>query len=264
MNTGWHLKSRIYSNKIFNLKFSEFSEITKINIMKSSFKFLSCAWTNLIYLNFKIDPKIVRTLIPKDLEVELIDEKALISIVCFEFSKAKLMGISIPFHQYFPEINIRIYVHRKENPEQRGIYFLSEMVPKFMTFFVGKYIYKEPFELTHVKFNKSQNEYQYLIDESQTNFNLKIQTTDDLGVETYLDNFLIHQQYAFCGKAQQTSRLYKVQHRTWKKLKGKLEHYTFENLKNVSTKLEMELNRANFINSFWVDGSDVDVYRIYE
>lgn len=113
--------------------------------MKNKYKFMTCHWENLVYLNFHICPDLLAGLLPKDIEPDLLDGKAVISIVCFEFSNARLFGFAIPFHQYFPEINIRTYVKRKDNENLKGIYFLSEMVPKLMTFLTGKFIYGEPF-----------------------------------------------------------------------------------------------------------------------
>lgn len=111
--------------------------------MKKNYKFMTCNWENLVYINFHIKPELLAGLLPEDVEPDLLNGKAVISMVCFEFSNARLFGFKIPFHQYFPEINIRTYVKRKDNGNIRGIYFLSEMVPKLLTFFTGRFVYGE-------------------------------------------------------------------------------------------------------------------------
>lgn len=47
------------------------------------------------------------------------------------FLNTQLLGISVPFHRNFEEVNLRFYVKKWENQIwKRGVVFIKEIVPK--------------------------------------------------------------------------------------------------------------------------------------
>ena len=47
------------------------------------------------------------------------------------FLNTQLLGISVPFHRNFEEVNLRFYVKKWENQQwKRGVVFIKEIVPK--------------------------------------------------------------------------------------------------------------------------------------
>lgn len=183
--------------------------------------FMSCNWTNLLYVNFKIDKDIINAMLPKDLEADLFEGDALLSFVGFRFTNARLHGIKIPFHQYFPEINLRTYVRSKINPIEKGIYFISEMVPKFMTYFVGKFFYDEPFTKIGVNEKSDGNLFGYNISDKKNNISMFCHfSMDDIDLQKNREEeFVIDRVFAFCGKNGENSKKYEVRHKKWKLLK---------------------------------------------
>lgn len=231
--------------------------------MKKQYKFMTCNWENLIYLNFHIAPNLIANILPKDVELDLFKGKAVLSIVCFEFSKAKLFGLKIPFHQYFPEINIRTYVKRKDDKTVKGIYFLSEMVPKFMTYFTGKFIYGEPFSMRNLTIAKIKTNLKYAIDDSVCKINIEIEKRDILQnqIQTEEQKFVIERNLAFCGKAYQKVKIYKIKHQKWNLIDCKTLNFTIQNVKHLNKIVQNVLLYETPKSVFMTDGSEVEVFK---
>src|SRR5213080_4152730 len=92
--------------------------------------FLHAQWRRLAMLNFEADAEVLRPMIPPGVELDDFQGRSLVTLVAFEFAYARLMGIPVPFHQLFPELNLRCYVRRRVAGRiRRGVVFLSEIVP---------------------------------------------------------------------------------------------------------------------------------------
>lgn len=91
---------------------------------------LSCAWRNLILVNYRIDTEVLTPYLPRHTSLDLYQGECLISIVGFLFLDVHTLGIPWPFHQKFEEFNLRFYVvHKKKDKFRRGVVFLKEFVP---------------------------------------------------------------------------------------------------------------------------------------
>ncbi len=107
-------------------------------------KFLTAEWRHLVMLNFEIDPRILDKRIPTGVELDLWNGQAYVSIVGFRFLNTKLLGIPIPFHRNFTEVNLRFYVRRQTGNEwRRGVVFIKEIVPLPTVTLVARQIYNE-------------------------------------------------------------------------------------------------------------------------
>jgi uncharacterized protein YqjF (DUF2071 family) len=72
--------------------------------------FLSAEWRHLAILNYEIDPAVLLPFVPRGTELESWNGRTLVSLVGFLFLKTRVLGLSIPFHRNFEEINLRFYV----------------------------------------------------------------------------------------------------------------------------------------------------------
>lgn len=60
------------------------------------------------------------------------------------FLNTRVMGIRMPFHTNFPEVNLRFYVRYKSGGEyKRGVVFIREIVPKPALTFVANTVFGE-------------------------------------------------------------------------------------------------------------------------
>ena len=108
--------------------------------------FLTAEWKHLAMLNYEIEPSMLAPFIPAGTELDLWNDKTLVSIVGFMFVKTRVFGISIPFHRDFEEVNLRFYVRRKaKDGWRRGVVFIKEIVPNAAIAFTARKLYHEPY-----------------------------------------------------------------------------------------------------------------------
>jgi len=107
-------------------------------------KFLTATWKNLIMANYIIDPAILSSYLPHKTLVDDFNGNIYISLVGFMFEDTRLLGMRIPFHVNFEEVNLRFYVRYNDNGEwKRGTVFIREIVPKRAISFIANAIYHE-------------------------------------------------------------------------------------------------------------------------
>jgi len=106
--------------------------------------FLTARWSELLMLNWEVPPELLLPHVPAGTELDLFEGKAYASVVGFRFRDTRVLGIKIPFHVNFPEVNLRFYVTRRVGTEvRRGVVFISELVPRFWIAFVARALYNE-------------------------------------------------------------------------------------------------------------------------
>ena len=107
-------------------------------------RFLTAGWHHLVMLNFEVDAAVVERYRPAGLEIDLFQDKTYLSIVGFRFLNTRVLGVPIPFHRNFDEVNLRCYVKRVVNGEtRRGVTFIRELVPKHMVALIANLVYNE-------------------------------------------------------------------------------------------------------------------------
>ena len=106
--------------------------------------FLTAEWRWLVMLNYEVDPALLRPLVPAGTELDAWGGVTYASVVGFMFLRTRVLGVPIPFHRDFEELNLRFYVRRK-GPEgwRRGGVFVKEIVPRFAIAAVARWIYNE-------------------------------------------------------------------------------------------------------------------------
>ncbi len=121
--------------------------------------FLKAEWRKLAIANYIIDKDYLTEFVPIGTELDLWNGKCFVSLVGFMFKNTKLLGIKIPFHVDFEEVNLRFYVKRLENGEwKRGVVFIKEIVSKRALTFVANTVYNENYETMPMSHNWSENE----------------------------------------------------------------------------------------------------------
>jgi len=115
--------------------------------------FLTAEWRKLIMANYEIDPAILKPYLPAFTELDFFEGKTYVSSVGFLFKDVKLLGLSIPFHKTFEEVNLRFYVRHFDGVKwKRGTVFISEIVPKPAIAFVANTLYKEHYSTMRMRF----------------------------------------------------------------------------------------------------------------
>ncbi len=107
-------------------------------------RFLTAEWRHLLMLNYEIDPSALRPLAPPGTEIDTWNGRTFLSVVGFLFQNTRVLGLPVPFHRNFEEINLRLYVRRQAaDGPRRGVVFIKEIVPKFAIAAVARWVYNE-------------------------------------------------------------------------------------------------------------------------
>ena len=111
------------------------------------FTFLTAEWRKLIMAQYEVAPAVLERRLPPGLELDLYQERCFVSLVGFLFDRVRILGLPVPFHTRFEEVNLRYYVRRPmpDGSSRRGVVFLSEIVPKPAITLVARMLYGEAY-----------------------------------------------------------------------------------------------------------------------
>lgn len=102
--------------------------------------------------NYELEPALLKDFIPYKTELDLHDSRCFVSLVGFMFLDTKVLGITIPFHKNFEEVNLRFYVkYKSDGVWKRGVTFIKEIVPKFLIRAVANNLYSEKYDSMPMK-----------------------------------------------------------------------------------------------------------------
>ncbi len=109
-------------------------------------RFLTAEWRHLVMLNYQVDAALLAPLVPAGTELDAWRGVTYASMVGFHFLDTRVLGIPIPFHRDFEEVNLRFYVRRR-GPEgwRRGVVFVKEIVPRWAIATVARVLYNEKY-----------------------------------------------------------------------------------------------------------------------
>jgi len=109
--------------------------------------------------NYEVDPAILKPYLPPFTELDLYNNKAIVSVVGFMFNNTKVLGIKWPGFVNFEEVNLRYYVKYFDGKEwKRGAAFISEIVPKFLVSSIANFCYNEHYSVAKMSHAIIHNE----------------------------------------------------------------------------------------------------------
>ena len=227
-------------------------------------KFLTAEWRKLAIINYEINPEILKPYLPKVTELDFYKGKCLVSLVGFMFLNTKLLGISVPFHRNFEEVNLRFYVKKLENGIwKRGVVFIKEIVPKKALSLVANTIYNENYctlPMTH-SIIESDNELSVSYSWQTSKLNTMTLQAENIQVEMVEGSdfeFITEHYFGFTKTNNQTSE-YEVKHPKW----------NFYEIKNFEIQVDFKENYGNdfsFLNDtkpisvMLAEGSEIEVH----
>lgn len=108
--------------------------------------FLTGEWRDLAMLNYTVDPALLQPFVPRGTELDTFDARTFVSLVGFQFMNTRVLGVPVPGHRTFEEVNLRIYVRRQLHDEvRRAVTFIRELVPRPLIAAVARLTYNEPY-----------------------------------------------------------------------------------------------------------------------
>ena len=108
-------------------------------------------------LNYVVPPGLLHQHVPSGTQLDEWQGKTYVSIVGFLFRNTRVLGVPIPWHRNFEELNLRFYVRRTVDGEvRRAVTFIKELVPRRAIATVARLAYNEPYEAVPMRHSISR------------------------------------------------------------------------------------------------------------
>lgn len=190
-----------------------------------------------------------------------------VSLVGFMFANTKLLGIPIPFHRTFEEVNLRFYVkHKAKNEWKRGVVFIKEIVPKSAFTFVANTVYKEHYQtmkMAHVwqEYEEYRTvKYLWWKGNKENSISVKadlIPKTIPVNSET---EFITEHYWGYTKVSENTAFEYEVTHPRWKCYPVR-EYDIQVDFGSIYGESFAELDQLNPTSVMLAEGSEITVER---
>jgi uncharacterized protein len=186
--------------------------------------FLSAEWRDLVLLNYEIDPGLVAQYVPRGTGLDSFQGRVFVSLVGFRFLRTKLLGFTpLPFHTNFDEVNLRFYVKRHENGEdRRGVVFIRETVPRFAVAQLARLAYGENYAchpMRHTIPTDGANiaaEYQWRIGSQWCSLRAEASGAPACAQEGSVEQFITEHYWGYSAQRNGGCVEYRVSHEPWR------------------------------------------------
>jgi uncharacterized protein YqjF (DUF2071 family) len=181
-------------------------------------KFLTAKWLDLVMVNYRVEPEVLREFVPLGTELDLFEGDCYVSLVAFKFFDTRVLNFRIPFHIDFLEVNLRFYVRREtENETRRGVVFIKEIVPRFAISLVARTFYGEPYETWRMRLDESENSFAYSWMKGGRTNRVSVKKGANLGVPAANSHgeFIIEHYWGYTRRGERRTDEYKVEHPKW-------------------------------------------------
>ena len=184
--------------------------------------FLKAEWRKLAIANYAVDPKILQPWVPVGTELDLWQDVCYVSLVGFMFLNTRLLGIKVPFHVNFEEVNLRFYVKRQEGDTlKRGVVFVREIVPKPALTFVANSVYNENYETMPMEHHWEEKEgelkvgYRWKKEDRWQEFAVTAENTPRNMSEGSETEFITEHYWGYAKAGEGKTNEYEVTHPRW-------------------------------------------------
>lgn len=187
--------------------------------------FLTAEWHDLAMLNYAVDAALLQPFVPRGTELDTFEGRTFVSLVGFRFLDTRVLGVPVPWHRNFEEVNLRFYVRRQLQHElRRAVTFIRELVPRPMIATVARLTYNEPYRylpMRHVIGRDAEGaprsvEYSWMLGRDQAGFHV---TADGAGAEPAEGSeaeFITEHYWGYTRQRDGSTVEYRVEHPRWR------------------------------------------------
>lgn len=224
--------------------------------------FLTAEWKHLLMLNYSVDPELLDPFVPPGTELDTFEGRTYVSLVGFEFNRARVLGFSVPFHRSFEEVNLRFYVRRGE---RRGVVFLRELVPRFAIAAVARFAFGENYSCVAMD-HRIQNgrgilvQYSWGSGSGACSMRIEGNDTGFVPADGTLSQFITEHYWGYTKQRGGGCLEYEVQHPRWIVREGKAASFTGDAAPYYGAEFAEVLDRQPD-SALLADGSSVTVFR---
>jgi len=228
--------------------------------MQTDRVFLTAQWRHLAMLNYVVDPHLLHPLVPSGTELDFFANRAYISLVGFRFLDTKVLGIPIPFHRDFDEVNLRFYVRRIVAGEvRRGVVFIREVVPKRAIAAVARWVYNENYVALPMSHQVTPQRVSY---GWGADCKIELVPTGEAGLaaEGSEEQFIAEHYWGYTTQRAGGSIEYKVTHEPWRIRRGDSARFVGDTASLYGKEFARIIARTPD-SAFLAEGSPIQVMR---
>jgi uncharacterized protein YqjF (DUF2071 family) len=181
-------------------------------------KFLTAKWLDLVMANYTVEPSLLSEFVPEGTELDFWNGECYASLVAFKFFETRVLGLPVPFHRNFLEVNLRFYVRRETGNEiRRGVVFIKEIVPRRAIAMIARYAYGEPYETWKMRLLQNEKQLAYSWSNNDCENSVAVESGENMGVpETNSHGeFIIEHYWGYTKRSSSRTDEYKVEHPKW-------------------------------------------------
>ena len=175
-------------------------------------------------LSYEVEPAVLVKLVPPGTDLDSFGGTTFVSIVGFQFRDARVLGIPVPFHRHFEEVNLRFYVRREsEGGVRRGVVFVKEIVPRAAIAWVARRVYNEnyvalPMEHDDEVGRSSEPRVAYHWEHGGRSDHLAVRVGGSavLPGEASEESFITEHYWGYVRQRNGTTLEYRVEHPRWR------------------------------------------------
>lgn len=228
--------------------------------------FLTANWRYLTILSFVAEPELLEPFVPRGTELDFHEGKTFLSVVGFLFLDTCVMGLPIPRHRDFEEVNLRFYVRRKNLDDwRRGVVFIREFVPRRAIALVARVFYGEPYRALPMRHDfVPENDRFSVAYQWRTGSNWETLGMSAIGIAKQLrqgshEEFIAEHYWGYTAVGARLSE-YRVEHSRWKYWPA--ENWKFQaNIAGLYGSQFVETLSQPPVSAFIAEGSPVVVQR---
>lgn len=179
-------------------------------------KFLSANWRHLLLANYQLPPVLLQDLVPEKTTLDEFDGNVFVSLVAFLFDETRVLGIPVPFHRTFEEVNLRFYVRPNRDRSIRAVTFIKEIVPKRVIPIIANGLFNENYVCLPMDHrNDGQTHWYSWGTDNQNRFSARVNSDLRYPEPGSLSEFITEHYWGYARGRGKTLE-YRVVHPRWK------------------------------------------------
>lgn len=213
--------------------------------------------------NYEVEPTFLEPRLPKGTELDLHEGRCFVSLVGFMFLNTRVLGLPVPFHVNFEEVNLRFYVtYNAADGIRRGVVFIKEIVPRFAIATVARVLYGEPYEAWKMSNVRDDSVVRYEWSRGDQRNTLAVHVGENFGppAEGSHGEFIIEHYWGYTRRSDVRTDQYKVEHPKWELFVAEEPHIDVNFGKTYGSEFAF-LNDAEPYSVLLAKGSPISVHK---
>jgi uncharacterized protein YqjF (DUF2071 family) len=220
-------------------------------------------------LNYVIDRDLLPRHVPANTELDEFEGTTYVSVVGFQFLNTRVLGVSVPGHRNFEEVNLRLYVrHRAADGWRRGVVFVREFVPREAIARTARTLYGERYLAVPMEHNIERGEdgqptsveYDWSVDGHSNRLSVHVLGDPMPLVQGTHEEFIAEHYWGYVQRRDGSTSEYRVDHPSWRVWNGLQPELDCDVERLYGPEFAEALSSPP-ISAFLADGSAVTVYR---